>query len=303
MHTKRLFILICGTAIGMLLSSCHTKRQDIVIYFENDVHCAVETYSEIAAMRDSALRETPYVSVVSAGDFIQGDVVGSLSKGEYIIDIMNTVPYDVITIGNHEFDYGIAQQKRLFSRLTADVVCCNMNELQADGSDGEWLYAPYAIRQYGPVTVAFVGAATPTTFQSSTPTYFLDSLGRVMYNFHTDDSYQLIQQATDQARAEGAEYVVLLSHLGDDTPFVNSVEMIHRRIDDQKGQSDCSSTDRASLYEAAGLIARAGRKEDTRGKTSVGRLGEYACGVQRSGSAGQGFAEESAGAVARNEFE
>jgi 2',3'-cyclic-nucleotide 2'-phosphodiesterase (5'-nucleotidase family) len=40
-------------------------------------------------------------------DAVQGDAIGTLSKGSYIIDIMNEVGYDVATIGNHEFDYGM----------------------------------------------------------------------------------------------------------------------------------------------------------------------------------------------------
>ncbi len=223
LHSFFTFSVIC-----ILLSGCQPPSKDILIYFENDVHCAVETYSEIAALRDSALKHTPYVSVVSAGDFVQGDVIGSLSQGEYIIDIMNTVPYDVITIGNHEFDYGIEQQKRLFDRLTADIVCCNMSTVPYDGEESRWLYPAYVIRQYGDVRVAFIGVATPTTMLSSTPTYFMDALGHVLYDFHTEDTYALVQSSAEKARQEGADYVVVISHLGDDTPFVNSVELIHR---------------------------------------------------------------------------
>ena len=160
--------------VCLLIVSCK-RRQAVVVYFENDVHCAVDAYVDIAAMRDSALLTTPYVSVVSSGDFFQGYIVGSISQGEYIVDIMNTVPYDVVTLGNHEFDYGLVQQKRLCERLTADVVCCNLSHRNAGGM----LYPGYVIREYGPVRVAFVGVATPSTMHTSTPTFFMDSTGQV----------------------------------------------------------------------------------------------------------------------------
>ena len=220
--TRRRFLPLLLALVSMF-SACRQNKRDIVILFENDVHCAVETYSRIAGLRDAALKYTPHVAVVSAGDFIQGDVIGSLSKGEYIIDLMNTVPYDVTTVGNHEFDYTVARQQWLFDRLTADVVCCNLST-----TDGKDLYRPYVIRNYGNRRVAFVGAATPTTLHSSTPTFFMDSKGQVIYDFHFDDTYTLIEQAATQARREGADYVILLSHLGDDTPIANSMDMIRQ---------------------------------------------------------------------------
>ncbi len=212
------------TCIIVILTAGCKRRQEVVILFENDIHCAVDAYVDIAALRDSALQKTPYVSVVSSGDFFQGDIVGSLSRGQYIVDIMNTVPYDVVTLGNHEFDYGIARQRQLCGELTADVVCCNFSRHSKD--DGELLYAPYVIRKYGPVRVAFVGIATPSTLHTSTPTYFMDSTGQVIYDFHQTNTFVCVQQAVNEARQKGADYVIALSHLGDDTPPVSSPDLI-----------------------------------------------------------------------------
>lgn len=205
----------------LLLSACRPARRDVIILFDNDVHCAVEAYVGISALRDSALVRTPYVSVVSAGDFVQGDVMGSISRGEYIVDIMNAVPYDVVTIGNHEFDYGMEQQRHLAERLTADVVCCNFTNLE-----GTAVYPSSVIRRFGPVDVAFVGVATPTSYTSSTPAYFQDSTGRCIYDFHAESTFALIQQTVDAVRKKGADYVIVLSHLGDDTPIDCSLDMV-----------------------------------------------------------------------------
>ncbi len=218
MNKHLLYFFICFILVG-----CQ-KRQDVVVYFENDVHCAVDAYVNIAAMRDSAFRHTPYVCVVSSGDFFQGDIVGSLSQGQYIVDIMNTVPYDVVTLGNHEFDYGLVKQRQLCEELTADVVCCNISRNAKDG--GETLYPTYVIRKYGPVKVGFVGVATPSTLHSSTPTFFMDSAGQVVYDFHQNDTYECVQHSVNEARKQGADYVFVLSHLGDDGPDSNSPSLI-----------------------------------------------------------------------------
>lgn len=217
---KKNLLLVC---IGWLLWSCQPAK-DIVILYDNDVHCAVDGYEKMAALRCDLLNENKAVVVVSAGDFVQGNVMGSISKGEYVIDIMNAVPYDYITLGNHEFDYTVPTLIENAQRLKAQTLCCNIGQYAESGE--QMLFPSYAIHRIGRTKVAFIGVATPSTFNTSTPTYFLDEQGNVMYNFHEEDTYQLVQQAADEARHHGADYVVVLSHLGDDSEQDNSVEMI-----------------------------------------------------------------------------
>ena len=78
--------------------------EDIVILYENDVHCAVEGYSKLAALKNELKDTYSYVGVVSGGDYIQGTSLGIVSKGEYLINLMNLVGYDAVALGNHEFD-------------------------------------------------------------------------------------------------------------------------------------------------------------------------------------------------------
>ena len=183
----------------------------ITIVYENDVHCAVEGYARLVAVRDSVKRETPYVATVSCGDFVQGGLVGSLSQGEYIVDIMNRADYDVVVPGNHEFDYGMEQLHRLTERLSATVVCANLRDLRTERP----VFAPYHIIRYGQTDVAFVGLLTTSTLTSTSPLTYQDSTGRVVYTFMKEQFYTEAQRQVDAARAEGADYVVVLAHLGD----------------------------------------------------------------------------------------
>jgi len=223
---KHIYIILFTCVLSLALFGCQKNTpkkpdQNIVILFENDVHCAIDGYAQLSALRQIISAQTPYVSVVSAGDFAQGAAIGSLTRGESIVQIMNAVGYDVVTIGNHEFDYGVPQQRHLMRELKADVVCCNFSDIH-----GHLIYKPFVIKDYGAVKVAYIGAATPTTFTTSTPTNFEDANGNCIYSFHADDSFELIQKAADKARRKGADYVVVLSHLGDDTALDNSVDMI-----------------------------------------------------------------------------
>lgn len=213
-------LLIC---LVLLLTACQ-RTQPIVILYENDVHCAVDGYARLAGQRDAELQQTPYVSVVSCGDFAQGNTVGSLTEGEAIVRIMNAVGYDYLTIGNHEFDYTVPQMEHLSQMLTGKTLCCNFSRLTDNGEQD--LYPAYDIKKYCGTKVAFVGVATPSTFRSSTPTYFVDDNGNLLYNFHQTDTYQRVQQAVDAARAKGAQFVIVLSHLGDSPEVADSRGLI-----------------------------------------------------------------------------
>ena len=209
--------------VVLLLAACQ-RTKPIVIFYENDVHCAVEGYARLAGQRDAELQQTPYVSVVSCGDFAQGNTVGSLTRGEAVVRIMNAVGYDYLTVGNHEFDYTVPQMEHLSEMLTAKTLCCNFSRLTADGEQD--LFPAYEVKNYGGTKVAFVGVATPSTFRSSTPTYFVDDDGNLLYNFHQHDTYERVQQAVDEARGKGAKIVIVLSHLGDDPEQADSRGLI-----------------------------------------------------------------------------
>jgi len=184
-------------------------REDIVILHTNDVHCGYEAYDKVAALAKEA------DVLVDAGDAVQGDVIGTLSEGGYIIDIMNELGYDVAVPGNHEFDYGMER----FLSLTeeAEFPYISANFLNAEG---DTVFAPYQLLEAEGVTLAFVGLCTPKTFTKSTPTYFQDGSGRFIYDFcqgeNGQELYDAAQSAIDSARAAGADYVIGIGHLGID---------------------------------------------------------------------------------------
>lgn len=214
--------LLCILSPGMMLTSCKNDQEvpcptkTIVILYENDVHCSIDDYAKLAGLRD-AIRgtDTAWVAVVSSGDYLQGGVAGSLSEGQYIIDIMRQIHYDAVTIGNHEFDYGGVRMKELVAQIKAPVVCTNFFDAGAAAP----YYAPYVICRYGNRRVAYVGVLAPETLEDESYAFY-DENGNLIYDLHTDEVTQLVQNAVDQARKEGADYVVLLSHLGEKQPII-----------------------------------------------------------------------------------
>ena len=129
--------------------------------------------------------------------------------------IMNAVKYNVAAPGNHEFDFGMEQFKKLAASLDCGLTACNFRDLRT----GELVLKPYKIFEYGGVKVAFIGAATPDTFMSSSPSYFKDKDKKYIYSFSGENNgkklYETIQKAVDEVRAKGADYVIVLGHLGE----------------------------------------------------------------------------------------
>ena len=189
-------------------------KNDIVILYDNDVHCNVDSYEDMAALKKEMQEQSNYVSVVSCGDYLQGDVIGAISKGKAIVQIMNKVGYDVVAIGNHEFDYGVSRLKSLVRSMNAKVVASNF----VKKSTGKPVFRSYTIKTYGKKKVAFVGVTTPESITKSTPAYFQNSKGEFIYDFYGDSTGKLlaerVQKVVNTARKNGADYVVALTHMG-----------------------------------------------------------------------------------------
>ena len=223
---KKLIALLLAACLmlGLMTTAfaADEKSNDIVILYTNDVHCAVDDnigYAGLAAYKKEMQAAYNYVALVDCGDSVQGDVIGTLSKGEYLVDIMNEVGYDFAAFGNHEFDYTLPQLQKLIDKAKYQYLCCN---LTYTGKDGKGLtgYKAYEIKTYGDIKVAFVGIDTPESFTKSTPTYFQDANGNFVYSFAEGnkgaDLYNKVQETVDAAKKDGATYVVALAHLGVD---------------------------------------------------------------------------------------
>ena len=211
------FTLFCGAAFAEE-GEAPERSADVVILFTSDIHCGVDQgfgYAGLAGVRDYLAAKGDAVILVDDGDNIQGEPIGTMTKGESLVDLMNQAGYELAIPGNHEFDYGmdrfleLATQKAKF-----EYISCNFNH------EGELVFKPYAIKELGGAKVAFVGVTTPKTLTSSTPKYFQDENGEFVYGFFQDETgegvYNAVQSAVDAARAEGADYVVVMGHMGNE---------------------------------------------------------------------------------------
>ena len=193
------------------------EDQDILILFTSDVHCGIDQgwgYAGLYAVKEN-LSKDYNVLLVDNGDAIQGEPIGTMTKGEAIIDIMNVMGYDVAIPGNHEFDYGMDRFLELAEKAEFPYISCNFNK------EGELVFEPWIMKEVGGMKIAFVGVTTPYTLRSSTPRYFMDDSGNYIYGFLQDETgegvYNAVQESVDAARAEGADYVIVMGHIGNET--------------------------------------------------------------------------------------
>lgn len=201
---------------------CALRSDDVVILYTNDVHTYIEgtlSYDVVSAIKHDLEKTYKYVFLVDAGDHIQGTAYGSMDGGKSIIEMMNKAGYDVATLGNHEFDYGMEGCLSAINNANFPYVSANFYHVE-NGERAENVLSDYVIFDCGKEKVAFVGITTPETFEKSTSAYFKDENGNFIYGISAGMDASLlqndVQRAIDEAKTAGATKIIALGHLGID---------------------------------------------------------------------------------------
>ena len=210
-----LFVSLSSLHVIASADDVSKRGKSIVILHENDVHCNIDGYSVLSGLRN-AVSDTAYVAITSSGDFLQGGVAGALERGRYIRDVMLKMNYDAVGLGNHEFDYDMFRLLELVEGPEIPVTCLNL----VDCATQQPLFSRYIMRCYGTKRVAFVGVVTPTTLLTESSA-FITKDNRQIYHLCEKSFFSDVQATVDAARLAGADYVVLLSHLGEDKNVMN----------------------------------------------------------------------------------
>ena len=200
-----LSLTVTGLAADTAADAKAEMAGKTVILHTNDVHGAVEGYAYIAQLKADYEAKGAEVILVDAGDFSQGTTYVSTTKGADAVTMMNAAGYDVVTLGNHEFDYGYAQLKENMSKAKFKVVCADVfNE------DGTPIFdANYTCTTKSGVKIGFFGMETPETQTKANPALIKG------LTFATDDAFT--KAAADQVAAlKDADIVICLAHLGVD---------------------------------------------------------------------------------------
>ena len=222
----RMLLILCLILTLSIPATAMAATEDgagvITILYTNDVHTYMDNdgedefnYAKVATLK----KQYKDVLLVDAGDHIQGTAYGSMDKGATVIKLMEGAGYDLATLGNHEFDYGMLRALDVAENSAFPYVSANFYN-EKKGVKGSTVLDAYVIKEIGGKKIAFVGITTPETFTKSTPAYFQDEKGNYIYGISGGDDgkklYADVQKAIDGAKSAGADLIIALGHLGDD---------------------------------------------------------------------------------------
>ncbi len=215
-HMKKLLSLLLVLCLVLSLSCTAFAAEaekpldgKTVILHSNDVHGAIDLYAAMAALKADYEAQGAEVILADAGDYSQGTVYVSVNKGADAVTMMNATGYDVVTLGNHEFDYGYAQLAENMKAAKFQILCADVL-----GADGKTIYDANTIIEKGGVKIGFFGLETPEAQTKANPKliqglkFLAGADGKELYNCAAAQVADL--------KAKGADLVVCLAHLGVD---------------------------------------------------------------------------------------
>ncbi len=162
---------------------------------------AVEQAAYIDSVRKADGRRN--VLLLHGGDFSQGTSYFTELGGNIEVDLLNATAYDVVTLGNHEFDNGIVELSRRLKNLKADVVCANYD---FTGTPLEKLVKPYVIVRKAGLKIGIIGLLTDIT-----KVVDIKLVGRLEY---IDPADVVNKYAEYLKKEKDCDMVFCLSHLG-----------------------------------------------------------------------------------------
>lgn len=182
------------------------ETKDLTIFIVNDVHAQLDNFSKIKYIVENEKLNT-HVLVVCGGDIFSGNPVvdNYTEKGRPIIDIMNSVGFDITVLGNHEFDYGIEALGDNMLASQFDWVCANLN------SDPSLHHQSYKTLSVDGFRVTFLGLIETNGKPNATiPLTHPWKVEGLIFQPILD----VINQYSDLKEAENADMYIALTHIG-----------------------------------------------------------------------------------------
>lgn len=183
----------------------------LVVIHTNDTHGrdleGAYTTAAVAQLKQDLTAAGADVLLLSAGDASQGTPLVNLSLGGTAIDFMNLAGYDAMATGNHEFDWGLENLQKLAQDAEFPILAANLTYTES----GELVFGDSIVfTTDSGLKVGVFGLATPETATKAHP----DKVKGVSFAAG-QELYDVAQQQVDKLNAEGCDYIIALSHLGD----------------------------------------------------------------------------------------
>lgn len=199
-------LVFTATFAGMTTTAQADEDTVVTIYHTNDMHSDVENLSYVAALKKSTANSI----LVDAGDATQGQALATYTKGAAIIDLMNAAGYDLMTLGNHEFDYGSAVAIANAAAAKFPVISANVfaedGSLFLEGINGN-NGANYIFEAAGK-KIGFFGLTTVETAYKTNP----ENLNGTVFA----DEVETARAQVAALQSQGVDAIVAIAHVGND---------------------------------------------------------------------------------------
>jgi 2',3'-cyclic-nucleotide 2'-phosphodiesterase (5'-nucleotidase family) len=144
------------------------------------------------------------VAVLNAGDDFQGTPISSITRGRSQIELMNIIDPDAMTLGNHEFDYGLQNLENDLSLAHFPILNANI----FDERSGKNFRKPYLVKTFGNVRVGIIGLIAPD-LPILTMRENLKGLGMLNH-------VQVARKYIAELKKQHVNLIIVLSHIGVD---------------------------------------------------------------------------------------
>lgn len=193
------------------------SAKDVTIYYTNDLHAHVSPvkilavdkerpvggFANIATIVNDARKKSKDVFFFDAGDYFTGPYISTLTKGEAIIDIMNSMPFDAVSVGNHEFDHGVDNMVKQLSKAKFPILLGNVFYTNSDKP--VW-NKPWTIVERNGIKIGVIGVHGKFAFY--------DTIAAKAYSgSEARDEVPYIQKGLDALKGK-VDIIVLLIHEG-----------------------------------------------------------------------------------------
>ena len=169
------------------------------------------------AMLKQERQSDPDLLLFDCGDFSQGSSYYTMFKGDVEVELMNRMHYDAVTIGNHEFDFGLDNMIRLFKLADFPVVCSNYDFGDTELKD---IVKPYIVLKRKGVKIGVFGVCPSLEGLVSTKNY-----GPLKYLDPVEVTERMVDILRNQQKCD---VVICLSHLGWEVSDYPDNELIKR---------------------------------------------------------------------------
>ena len=196
------------TEADLIHAGLHPTYKDyMAIIHTNDTHTRIEAGDGIGftrvATKVNNMRESygeDHVLVLDAGDTLHGLPIVTTTKGEAMTKILNTIGYDAMASGNHDYNYGYERLVELDKIMGGKVLSANVMK-----DDGTPLLTPYIIKEVAGKKVAIFGLSTESTTYQTHP----KNVAGLTFKSPSEVAGEMVKELEDKA-----DIIIALTHLG-----------------------------------------------------------------------------------------